>query len=242
MTLTDLLDVPPTLTPASVATLLGQLRAAEAAAPGKALVLKGSEAVFCSGMDLMALLEAPSPGDLKSAMAPFAQVLVRLCRLSRPVIAVVEARAAGGGLGLVAACDYVIAARGADFVMPEVLLGLVPGMIYPVLRRRVAVGPLNIMAIDGNARTAVEALGLGLVDEVAEPGDLPQRVKRLCRIFSRGHGPAVGIVKGLELSDSKDGLEKAIGEGMARTMELLLQPQTRARIGAMLEGQAPWLV
>jgi len=235
------LQVPRTLTPATVARMQAELRALGPQAPAEALVLRGSGDCFCLGMDLSALSASSGLSEVAAAMEAFAQVLLTLCRMPRPVIAVVQGRAAGGGVGLAAAADYVAASRAADFTLPEVLLGIVPGMVYPVIRRRVGVAPLNIMAIDGDARSADEALKSGLVDEVVDGDRLESRVRRLCKIMSRGHPRSIGGIKSLERLGQAEELEGAVRRGMAATLEMLAQPDTLARMKAMQEGGAPWL-
>ena len=239
--MTDIIDVPCTLTPASVAAMLEDLRAADEPGSAQALLLMGGVDVFCRGMDLSILSNGAGQGKLEATLEAFVHVLMTLCRMSRPTIAVVEGSATGGGVGLAAACDYVIASPMAGFALPEVVLGLVPGMIYPVVRGRVSAARLKMMAIDGNVRSADEALEMGLVDEVVEKHRLESRVKRQSRVMSRGFPPAIVAIKALGDGDEANGLETAIRHGMGKTMEMLRQPGTQARIKAWQDGDAPWL-
>ncbi len=108
---------------------LARLEVALAADEGSVLMLRGSRAVFCRGMDLAAATD----GAIERGARAYASVLGALRSAPRPTVALVEGEALGGGVGLLAACDLVIASTSATFALPEALYGLVPAMVVPVL-------------------------------------------------------------------------------------------------------------
>lgn len=143
---------------------------AEAGRSGAAvLALRGSDEVFCTGMDLAA---AGSAGAARIGNgAPFWSLLSAIRAAPLLVVAVVEGRAAGGGVGLVAAADVVIAGPGSSFALPEALWGLLPCCVAPFLAERIGRRQAELMALTTTPIGADEALRLGLVDQVAtEPG------------------------------------------------------------------------
>lgn len=143
---------------------------AEAGDAGAAvLALRGSDEVFCTGMDLAAAGSAGAAGIGDGA--PFWALLSAIRAAPLLVVAVVEGRAAGGGVGLVAAADVVIAGPGSTFALPEALWGLLPCCVAPFLAERIGRRQAELMALTTTPVGAEEALRLGLVDQVAaDPG------------------------------------------------------------------------
>ncbi|MFI9407019.1 enoyl-CoA hydratase/isomerase family protein [Nocardia sp. NPDC052316] len=120
---------------------------------------------FCSGMDFDDLDGSAEPAV---DAGEFFAVLERIACGDVATIAVVGGQVAGGGVGLVAACDTVLAASDATFALPEALWGLLPAAVYPFLRRRIGPGPARHLALSARTLTAVDAARLGLVDEVSD--------------------------------------------------------------------------
>ena len=102
--------------------LHGALRDAIADDEVRCIVLSHTGTVFCSGADLT---EARSGVPLADA-ATVPQIVVDIWRSPKPVIAVLSGVARAGGLGLVAACDVVVASSAINFACTEVRLGVVP--------------------------------------------------------------------------------------------------------------------
>jgi methylglutaconyl-CoA hydratase len=94
-----------------------------------------------------------------------------------PVVARVQGHALGGGCGLVACCDIVVAEPGAQFAFSEVKLGIVPAVISPFALAKIGPGAARRFFVTGERFTADVALRIGLVHEVA--GDLDAAVERV---------------------------------------------------------------
>jgi methylglutaconyl-CoA hydratase len=94
-----------------------------------------------------------------------------------PVVARVQGHALGGGCGLVACCDIVVAEPGAQFAFSEVKLGIVPAVISPFALAKIGPGAARRFFVTGERFTADVALRIGLVHEVA--GDIGAAVERL---------------------------------------------------------------
>jgi methylglutaconyl-CoA hydratase len=94
-----------------------------------------------------------------------------------PVVARVQGHALGGGCGLVACCDIVVAEPGAQFAFSEVKLGIVPAVISPFALAKIGPGAARRFFVTGERFTADVALRIGLVHEVA--GDIDAAVERL---------------------------------------------------------------
>src|SRR5262245_32348786 len=110
--------VPPTIDPQSAARFAQDFNPA-AADPSPVIVLVGTENVFCRGMQP----SSPDSAELRSHLQDFAECLLRMRFAKNPVVAVVNGVAIGGGLGLAATADMVIASDDSTFGLPEALFG-----------------------------------------------------------------------------------------------------------------------
>jgi methylglutaconyl-CoA hydratase len=139
--------------------LVAQLQAAlaEAEASARGIVVTHRGPVFCSGADL----KEPRTED-----HPSNALFDLVGRISRPVVAVVRGPARGGGVGLAAACDVVLAAESSNFGLPEVRVGIVPAKVAVPLFRRVRPGVAAALLLTGAPVAADRARDLGLVDLV----------------------------------------------------------------------------
>ena len=159
------------LSAALVDELLGGLAALEADPTCGAVVLAAAGPVFCAGGDLKEGLAA-GDGFLEAheGRGAYAGLLKALMRSRLPVVAAVQGDAMGGGLGLVAACDVVVAAENVRLGTPELRLGLFPWIIGAVLQRDVPRKRLNELVLTGGTWTAAQGYSAGLVSRVVDEG------------------------------------------------------------------------
>jgi enoyl-CoA hydratase/carnithine racemase len=150
--------------------LHGALSDASGDANVRAIVIAGRGAGFCAGGDLAGGM-MPEGGLLAAERqrGRYGELLAALTRASVPVIAAVHGDALGGGLGLVAAADLVVAHAGARFATPEIKVGLFPLVITAVLQRAVPRKALLEMMFLGDKVDAEHAARIGLVNRVV-PG------------------------------------------------------------------------
>lgn len=147
--------------------------------PGvRAVVLGGEGKVFCAGGDLawMRRVADHGPEENLADAAAFQQAFEAIDRHPRPVVARVQGAALGGGAGLVAVCDVVVASRDLRIGFPEVRLGLVPGVVSPYVLRRIGVGAARRLFLTGRVLDAEGARAVGLVDEVVDEAELDAAV------------------------------------------------------------------
>ena len=170
----------------------------------RALILRGAAHTFCAGGDFSnfrALMAAPAPPTAPDPIATFNRafgaMLERLQACAMPTIAIVEGAAMGGGCGLAAACDFVLAASTAQFGMPEVTLGLPPAQIAPFIAARLGSGAALRLMLTGRRITAAQALACGLADEVAEPDALDARLHALLTDLGRAEPAALRATKAI---------------------------------------------
>ena len=125
-----------------------------AADPGlRLLVLTGEGVVFCAGMDLAQMQETASRPDaaevFRSDTQLYRDLVGRLIDLPVPVLAVLPGPAVAGGLGLVLACDLVIAVDSATFWLPEPRRGISAAIITPLLFQRCGLSASSDLLLSG---------------------------------------------------------------------------------------------
>jgi enoyl-CoA hydratase/carnithine racemase len=156
---------PLTLRRENIEQLHAHLQAAQSDAQCKAVILRSQDTTdFCLGMDL----DAETSNELaQSTAATFGRCLHLLRNGSFVSIAFVEGNARGGGVGLAAACDFVVATRPASFALPEVSWSMIPALIWPSLLQRLSSQRARWLALSAEAISAESAHQIGLIDSVA---------------------------------------------------------------------------
>ena len=134
----------------------------------RVVMLKGNGRHFQAGADLkwiQSVSRQPIEENVRVSRAT-AQAVDRLNRLPVPTVALVQGGCFGGGTGIVAACDVVIAADNAIFSIAEVRWGLTAAIIVPQLADAISVRQLRRYALTGERFGAEEARRIGLVHQV----------------------------------------------------------------------------
>lgn len=223
------------LTPTVVAELTAVLTEAQDRGV-HVLALRGTAETFCSGMDLAAAGSAPG-GPVADGSA-FWDLLTGLRRSPLLVVAVVEALAAGGGIGLVAASDVVIATPAATFALPEALWGLLPCCVAPFLAERIGRRAGLRMALLTTPLGAAEAATLGLVDQLVE--DPAQALRRVSLRAVRVDRGVQGRTK-TYFAALPDRAEDARGLALGELADVMGTPLvTRNLTRYADEGTFPW--
>ncbi len=202
----------------------------------RSIVVTGAGSAFCAGGDLSQLA---SDGDPLPFKGDFAALLARILDANKPIIARVNGHAMGGGLGLVAASHFAIAASDAKLGTPEIDVGLFPMMLMAVLRRHVPERRLTAMMLLGQRLDAEEALGLGLVGRVVPASELDLAVGELTRAL--GEKSPVAVKLGLEaMAQSRElGLEAALPFLRDKLGECLATEDAREGLAAFVEKRKP---
>jgi methylglutaconyl-CoA hydratase len=134
----------------------------------RAVVLAGDGPSFCAGADvgwMRSSVDLSFEQNVEDALR-LRRMLEAIDSCPAPVIARVQGHALGGGAGLVACADVVIAADDAQFAFSEVKLGIVPAVISPFALAKVGPGPARRYFVTGERFDAWTALWMGLVQEV----------------------------------------------------------------------------
>jgi len=160
--------------------------AAVADDPGvRVAILRGAGAAFCTGGDLAEFGTAPSP--LVARSVRFARdVPGLLARFTKPIVAAVHGYVVGGGLEMALLADVAIAAAGARFRLPEVGLGMIPGVGgTQTLPRAVGLGRAADVVLTRRWLDAAEALAMGIVTRVVAPDALAAEAEAIAAAIAR---------------------------------------------------------
>ncbi len=209
-----------------------------------AVVLRTTGDIFCSGADLQEMKELGA-ADFQTNLTAALEMgvvfrSVRNC--PTPVIARVQGPAYGGGVGLVAACDVVVAATAARFMFSEAKLGLVPGVISPLVVDRMGLSATRHYFLTADPISAEEAHRLGLVDRLVPDADLDAEVEAVVRSVLRCGPGVLGMCKGLLDGGQSLGYGRS-GDFAARMIaEARTRPEAQSALQAFFAKEnAPWV-
>jgi enoyl-CoA hydratase/carnithine racemase len=199
-------------------------------------ILTGAEGMFCAGMDLKAL----SSGGQRPITEKRGAFGICTIPPQKPVIAAVERFALGGGLEIALACDLIVVDAEAKLGLPEVKRGLVAaagGVIR--LPRRIPSALAMELALTGDMLPAAQALALGLVSRVTEPGGTLASARGLAAMIAENAPLAVRTAKRI-INESADW---EMSEAFARQQPIvqIVRDSADAKEGAraFVEKRAP---
>jgi methylglutaconyl-CoA hydratase len=224
------------LDPELAGALAAAIEEASADPDVRAIVLTGVGSAFCAGARLDALLAASERGDVEGVRASFAvveRVYRALLAARPPLIAAVNGPALAGGAGIVGACDVVIAADGATLGYPEVLLGLMPGMVLTLLVRQAGLRAALDLALSGRRVSAEEGVRRGLVTEVVAADRLGARADEVARQLAGLSPSALAATKRWAWTLAEAGQPLAHGRELS-TLQALTE-DARAGLRAFFE-------
>jgi methylglutaconyl-CoA hydratase len=207
----------------------------------RVLVLAGSGDAFCSGLDLSALKAVADKGaaEHRANAERIARLFLTLYELPVPTIAAVHGAAIAGGAGLAIICDFTLATSAAKFGFTEVRIGFVPALVSAFLALQVGDKRSRDLLLTGRIFDAEEAYRLSLVNEVAAPEELAQRVRSLADVLVANSPESLKATKQLMATQNRAWLDAAIAlalEANALSRETL---DFREGVTAFLEKRKP---
>jgi methylglutaconyl-CoA hydratase len=222
---------------AMIDALLETLERADLDAAVRVVAIRGAGRDFCAGMDLNELLASAdhSLDQNRKAALHFAEIFVRMRRLPKPVVAVVQGRALAGGCGLATACDLILANESSQFGYPEVQRGFVPAIVMTMLRRAVGEKIAFDLATTGRLLNGSEAAAAGLISRVYEDADFEDQAAEVLRVLAESSPSALAFTK--QQFYQLDGLPVAEGLRLGADVNAVSRstPDFRAALGAFLK-------
>ena len=182
-----------------IAALTGWAQSVHAGGVTRVAVLRGAGNVFCAGADLtwMSRMVGYSREENVRDARGLGLMLEALNALPVPLIGRVQGAALGGGVGLVAVCDIVVAADDAVFGFTEAKLGILPAVISPFAVAKIGQSAARELFLTGSRFSAVRAREIGLVHAVVPAMDLDVTVDAHVRELMTSAPSAVTAAKAL---------------------------------------------
>ena len=130
------------------------------------LLRSDGDAAFCAGASFAELQAISNAEGGKSFFMGFVHLILAMIRAPKFVVTRVHGKAVGGGVGIVSASDYAIAAAGASLRLSELAVGLGPFIVGLPIQKKIGMGPFSAMAVDADWRDAAWGHTHGLYAEV----------------------------------------------------------------------------
>jgi methylglutaconyl-CoA hydratase len=165
----------------------------------RVVVLAGAGKVFCAGADVTWMAKTVQFTEEENLLdaAAAAGLFAAIDALPVPVIGRIHGAALGGGAGLAAVCDIVVADTDAVFGFTEVKLGILPAVISPFVIGKIGRSAARELFLTGARFSAARAREIGLVHAVATPAELDPTVARYVEEILNGAPEAIAEAKAL---------------------------------------------
>lgn len=179
--------------------------------PASFVVLRGSNGTFNKGIDFQEF-RPDQPMDIHG-FNKWEKICVRLERLSKITIAILEGDVIGGGFQLALLADYRIARSTTTFQLPEVRQGFLPGMAVFRLAKIIGLGHAKRLILFSEEVDAQQAKNLGFIDEISE--NIEESIYSLVQKSQPVNHTTIQLAKRLLNESFHDSFEDAIGHFLA---------------------------
>jgi methylglutaconyl-CoA hydratase len=185
---------------------------------------------FCAGASFDELLSIENFEQGKEFFMGFARLILAMKKCPKFVIARVQGKAVGGGVGVVSAADYALASDRADIKLSELALGIGPFVIGPAVERKIGAGAFSALSLDADWRTAYWARSHGMYSEVfSSREDLDAAVNALTEKLAKFSPEAMAKLKTVFWEGSEN-WDQLLEERAAVSGKLVLSDFTRRAI------------
>ena len=207
----------------------------------RAVVLSGEGKTFCAGADVNWMRRAASYSreeNLEDARR-MAKMLRTIDTCAKPVVGQIRGAAIGGGVGLAAVCDIVVASDNTVFSLAEVKLGILPAAISPYVLRAIGPRQARDCFLTGERFGAEEARRIGLVHRVVADAGLEEAVAAKVAALLTSGPEAVAAAKQLIESVAGKDIDAAFSETSRAIAERRASEEGREGLSAFLEKRKP---
>jgi len=211
----------------------------------RAIVLAANGPAFCAGADLnwMKKMAGYSDSENRADAMRLADMLRTIYTCPKPVVAKVQGDCYAGGMGLVAACDVVVAVDTANFCLSEVKLGLIPATISPYVIKAMGEQAARRYFLTAERFDAKEAHRIGFVHEIVPAADLDTKVAGIVQALANNSPNAVREAKKLVREIAGEPVTEALLEDTANRIAVIRASlEGREGVASFLEKRRPsWL-
>jgi methylglutaconyl-CoA hydratase len=197
---------------------------------------------FCAGADLnwMKRMSTYTQAENHQDAKQLSELMHLLATLPQPTLAIVQGSAFGGGVGLVACCDIVIASDIAEFCLSEVKLGLAPAVISPYVVAAIGIRQAKRYMLTAESISTKQALDLGLVHKVISHENLEIARDEMIRVLMANGPKALQSAKkcchDIATINNEDQLQFALIETIA---QLRIGEEAQEGMHAFFEKRKP---
>lgn len=224
-----------------IAELTRWARGVGPGAGARVAVLAGAGKVFCAGADLSWMSKTITYShdeNVRDAQA-MASMFDALDRLPIPLIGRVHGAALGGGIGLAAVCDIVVAAEDAVFGFTEVKLGILPAVISPYAIGKIGRSAARELFLTGSRFTAARAKEIGLIHAVVPQADLDRRIAQYVTEILASGPEAVAAAKAMIAHVSGERMADVGAHTIDAIAARRVSPEGQEGMRAFLEKRKP---
>jgi methylglutaconyl-CoA hydratase len=231
---------------ATIAALSSELRACAGNSAVRLVQITGAGSAFCAGADLtemQAQAQASEAANLADA-EQLATMLAVLDSMPKPTLARVNGDGYGGALGLLGACDIVVAVDAAKFAFTEVRLGIIPAVISPFVVGKIGESAARRYFLTAETLTAATLKELGLVHEVVAADQLDASCARITEALLKGAPEAMAeakeLIRDVAQAAARDRAAVSL-QAAARLARLRVQAEAREGFNAFFaKRKASW--
>ena len=160
------------------------------------IVLQSEGTTFCAGASFDELLQIDNLSDGKQFFSGFANVINAMRNCSKLIVGKVQGKAVGGGIGIIAACDYAIATTKAEVKLSELTIGIGPFVIEPAVSRKIGHTAMSELTLAGNEwKSATWAFEKGLFANLVQPEDLDSALEKFASQLASYNPDALAEMK-----------------------------------------------
>lgn len=203
----------------------------------RVVVLGHTGGTFCAGADLSEAA-GRDPGDLAAARALEAAGLLRsILELPVPVIAAIDGHVRAGGMGLIGACDLVVAGTASTFALTEARIGVAPSIISLTLLPKMTARAAGRYFVTGEKFGAEEAERIGLVTVATD--DVPATVAKLTDEIAKGSPQGLATSKALTTASILADFDRDAEKLAKQSAQLFVSDEAREGMMAFLQKRQP---
>jgi enoyl-CoA hydratase len=203
----------------------------------RAVVLGHTGGTFCAGADL----SEASGGDAAETVANNARQLTSVLRsileIPKPVIGAIDGHVRAGGLGLVGACDIVVAGNNSTFALTEARIGVAPSIISLTLLPKMSARAAGRYFVTGERFGADVAAEIGLITTATQ--DVEVEVARLTAEVTKGSPQGLAESKKLTTASILEAFDRHAEDLTKRSAELFVSDEAREGMLAFLQKRPP---